>query len=172
MHQTCQAIMRAADQVTASHTQIDGSIFSIKNLVLLKNVVLAYEISGSRRAASINFDQMWATFEALRSRGELFNVQAYYKLLWSGQLLPQVVENVEDARLELDGLMRTTITRFREECADKLVNKKARGPVKDAWKVEAGLKEKLKVMFSEEKELRDNLWAAVEETLASKRVQY
>ncbi|KAI9743364.1 MAG: Golgi transport complex subunit 3 [Claussenomyces sp. TS43310] len=171
MHQTCQAIMRAAQQVTAIHSQVDGSIFAIKNLVLLKNVILAYEISGSHRAASISFDQMWATFEALRNRGELFNVQAYYKLLWSGQLLPQVVENVEDARLELDGLMRTTITRFREDCADKLVNKKSRGPVKDAWKIEASLKEKLKVMFSEEREIRDNLWAAVEETLVSKRLQ-
>lgn len=169
MHQTCQAVMTAANAVTAKFSQIDGRIFAIKNLVILKNIILTYEISGSRRNAAIDFSPMWNSFADLRSRGGLFDVRAYYDLLTTQHLLPRVVQNLEDARAELDGLMRATITQFREECADLLFNKKSLGPVKDEWKIKASLQAKLEVMFSYEKQLRDNLWAAVEETLAERR---
>src|SRR5258706_7737922 len=103
MHGACSAIMRGASAVTAKYTSIDGNIFAIKNLVLLKNLVLAYEISGSRQASALDFSRMWATFSELRNRGGLFDVTAYYALLRSGNLFPLVVMSVQDAMTELDG---------------------------------------------------------------------
>lgn len=161
--------MSASVQVASKFTPIDGKIFAIKNLVLLKNIVLTYEISGSRKNAAIDFSPMWNSFADLRSRGGLFDVRAYYDLVTTQHLLPRVVENLEDARAELDGLMRATITQFREQCADMLFNRKSLGPVKDEWKVRASLQAKLDVMFSHEKQLRENLWAAVEETISERK---
>lgn len=169
LHQTSQAVIRAADQVKTNFSSIDGRIFAIKNLVLMNNFILAYEISGSRKAASIDFSQMWNTFNDLRSRGQLFDVRVYYNLLSQGKLLPQVVENIEDACVELDGILRQTIVQFREEAAGMLWNQSSQSPAKDSWKVKKGLQDKLEVMFAQEEALRTNLWAAVEETIESRK---
>ena len=168
IHETSLSIMRAAGEI-ARTDRIDSYIFAIKNLVLLKNLILAYEISGSRQAAALDFTRMWTTFTELRSRGGLFDVRSYYKLIRAGELMPELVTNVVDARAELDGLLRETITKFREECAGMLW-KQYGFPLKA--KAEEGkkkIRDKLEVMFTTEEELRDNLWAAVEETLAERR---
>jgi hypothetical protein len=153
------------------HGTIDAQIFAIKNLVLLKNLVLTYEISGSRRAAAIDFSPLLNSFSDLRSRGGLFDVRAYYDLLTTQSLLPRVVENLDDARAELDGLMRETITLFREACADALMPKSgtAKDPTRTESVVRTSLQTKLDVMFRGEQMLSDNLWAAVEETLELRR---
>ncbi|OBT83578.1 hypothetical protein VE02_06952 [Pseudogymnoascus sp. 03VT05] len=168
IHETSLSIMRASGEV-ARKDRIDSYIFAIKNLVLLKNLILAYEISGSRQAAALDFTRMWTTFSELRNRGGLFDVRAYYTLITTGELLPEVVTTVQDARVELDGLLRETITKFREECAG-LLWKQYGFPLPE--KSRAGKKkiqDKLEVMFTHERELRENLWAAVEETLADRK---
>lgn len=168
IHETSLAIMRAASEIARTDT-IDSHIFAIKNLVLLKNLILAYEISGSRQAAALDFTRMWTTFTELRTRGGLFDVRQYYRLITAGELLPEVVNNVLDARVELDGLLRETITKFREECAGMLWRKHGFPLKREAEATKAIIKQKLEVMFTTEKELRDNLWEAVEVTLGSRK---
>jgi hypothetical protein len=77
--------------------------------------------------------------------------------------------NIHDARTELDGLLRQTITHFREACADRLWTKNGKGPATNAWKVRGQLQSKLEVMFEHEEQLRANLWAAVEETVEERK---
>ncbi len=168
IHEISVSIMRAAGEI-ARADRIDSQIFAIKNLVLLKNLILAYEISGSRQAAALDFTRMFQTFTELRTRGGLFDVRAYYRLITAGVLLPQVVNNVLDARVELDGLLRETITKFREECAGTLWRQYGFPLNSKAVEGKRKLKEKLKIMFATEEELRDNLWAAVEVTLSERR---
>ena len=168
IHETSLSIMRASGEV-ARKDKIDGYIFAIKNLVLLKNLILAYEISGSRQAAALDFTRMWTTFSELRNRGGLFDVRAYYTLITTGELLPEVVTTVQDARVELDGLLRETITKFREECASLLWKQYGFPLPERAWAGKKKMQEKLEVMFTHERELRENLWAAVEETLAERK---
>lgn len=168
IHETSTSIMRAAGEI-ARTDRIDSHIFAIKNLVLLKNLILAYEISGSRQAAALDFTRMWTTFSELRSRGGLFDVRAYYTLITTGELLPEVVTTVQDARVELDGLLRETITKFREQCAALLWKQYGFPLTEKAWAGKKKIRDKLEVMFTNEVELRDNLWAAVEDTLAERR---
>lgn len=170
IHGTCEAINKAAKQIAARYSSIDSLIFSIKNLVLIKNVVLALEISGSHRASILDFSSIWMTFSDLRSRGGFLDITSYYNMLTQGTLLPRVVESVQDARTELDGLLRQTITKFREECAGKLWNKGRKSPEKDHWVVKEQLLAKLKVMFPEEVQLRESLWQAVEELVEDWKV--
>ena len=168
IHETSLSIMRAAGEIGRTD-KIDSYIFAIKNLVLLKNLILAYEISGSRQAAALDFTRMWTTFTELRTRGGLFDVRQYYRLITAGELLPEVVNNVLDARVELDGLLRETITKFREECAGMLWRKHGFPLKREAEASKQIIKQKLEVMFMTEEELRDNLWEAVEVTLAARK---
>jgi hypothetical protein len=167
LHQTCTAIMQAATQMSTKHSQIDGRIFAVKNLVLLKNLVLAYEISGSRVASKLEIPDIWNTFIELRNRGGLFDISSYYNLLTNGTLLPKVVQSVLDARTELDGLMRETIMLFREESAEKIWNKATKSEVNNWLEVRGDIQTKLQAMFPYETEVRDNLWQAVEATVDS-----
>lgn len=168
IHETSLSIMRAASEISRTDA-IDSHIFAIKNLVLLKNLILAYEISGSRQAAALDFTKMWHTFTELRTRGGLFDVRQYYRLITAGELLPEVVNNVLDARVELDGLLRETITKFREEAAAILWKKYGFPLKREAEQGKKIIRDKLEVMFTTEQELRDNLWEAVEVTLRSRK---
>lgn len=132
---------------------------------MLKNIILAYELSGTRRAATLDFTQMWNTFRDLRIRGQLFDPRAYYRLLNDGKLIPEVVDTIEDACVELDGLLRIRIFQFRQAAASMLWNSSSHSLVKDHSRVKEGLQKKLLVMFTYEELLRENLWAAVEETI-------
>jgi hypothetical protein len=141
--------------------KIDGRILAIKNLLLLKNLVVAYDISGSHRAPALDFSDVWNTFSELRERGRLFELSTYYKLLTSGSLLPRIVENIQDARVELDGQLRENITVFREECTEMLSKTGSSGK-RGALTPEQTIKKKLFDAFPEEEQLRENLWEAVQ----------
>jgi hypothetical protein len=160
LHQTCSAILRATSQIVARSSKVDSRIFAIKNLLLMKNLVVAYDISGSRRAPALDFTDVWNTFGELRARGRLFELSTYYRLLTSGNLLPKVVENIQDARVELDGQLRENITIFREECNAMLL-KGGSGGKKGAKTAEETIKEKLLDAFPQEEQLRESLWEAV-----------
>jgi hypothetical protein len=168
LYQTCTSITRGANILTQAYSQMDGRMFAIKNFVLLKNLVLAYEISGSHRASVLDFTDLWATFAELRVRGGLFDIASYYNLLRSGNLFPKVVENVQDARIELDGLLRENITKFREECAN-MVLKDRTGGNRGTMTAEEQIKKKLAVVFPQEEQLREGLWDAVQLLVDEKR---
>jgi hypothetical protein len=164
IHETSTAIMRGAAEI-AKTDRVNSYIFAVKNLILLKNLILAYEISGSRQAAVIDFTRMWTTFSSLRSRGGLFDLRAYYSLITSGELLPEVVTTIQDARIELDGLLREVIAKVRQECANQLWKEYGKPLKGKSEEGKAKLKGKLEVAFRHEKELRDTLWSLVEDTL-------
>ena len=68
---------------------------------------------------------MASTFYELRERGGLFDPRALWRLI-SGSgtgpsLLPRVVENMLDAKAELDGRLRTVINDFCASCAGRIV---------------------------------------------------
>jgi hypothetical protein len=153
--------MRCADYVTDHGAPLDGQLFAIKNLIHIKNLVLVYEIAGSHRASVLDFTDLWATFADLRARGGLFDIGAYYKLVRTGTLFPKVVENVQDARIELDGLLRKSITMFRERCVKMLV-RAANGDPENQNEAARRIKEKLVTAFPFEGNVRENLWEAVQ----------
>jgi hypothetical protein len=171
LHQTCTAIARGGYMLTQAYSQIDGRIFAIKNFVLLKNLVLAYEISGSHRVSALDFTDLWATFAELRVRGGLFDINSYYNLLRSGNLLPKVVESVQDARIELDGLLRENITKFREEAASMVLKNQVSG-TRGTLTAEEQIKKKLAAIFPQDEQLRENLWDAVQLLVDEKRGGY
>lgn len=111
VHQTTLSLHTAAAQISSKITVADGQLFLLKHLLLLKSQIVAFDIEFVKPDISFDFSGMTNTFYELRERGGLFNPRNLVRLINAG-LFPQVVENMLDAKVELDGRLRTVINDF------------------------------------------------------------
>jgi conserved oligomeric Golgi complex subunit 3 len=111
VHQTTLSLHTAATQISSKRTTEDGQLFLLRHLLLLKSQIVAFDIEFVTPDISFDFSGMTNTFYELRERGGLFNPRNLMRLLNAG-LFPQVVENMLDAKVELDGRLRTVINDF------------------------------------------------------------
>lgn len=98
---------------------VDGQLFLIKHLLILKQQIVAFDIEYVTPDISLDFSGVTNTFWELRERGGLFNPKNLMRLVGHG-LLPRVVENMLDAKVELDGRLRTVINDFTNHFATKM----------------------------------------------------
>lgn len=91
----------------------------IKHLLILKQQIVAFDIEYVSPDISLDFSGVTNTFWELRERGGLFNPANLMRLVGQG-LLPRVVENMLDAKVELDGMLRTVINDFTNNFATRM----------------------------------------------------
>ena len=95
----------------------------IKHFLILKQQIVAFDIEYVTPDISFDFSGMTNTFWELRERGGLFDPRNLWKFMSSGgALLPKVVENMLDAKVELDGRLRTIINRFIDQSAARITD--------------------------------------------------
>jgi conserved oligomeric Golgi complex subunit 3 len=111
VHQTTLSLHTAATQISSKATAADGQLFLLRHLLLLKSQIVAFDIEFVTPDVSFDFSGVTNTFYELRERGGLFNPRNLMRLIGGG-LFPQVVENMLDAKVELDGRLRTVINDF------------------------------------------------------------
>lgn len=116
VHQTTMSIHHAASLISSKSTHVDGQLFLIKHLLILKQQIVAFDIEFVATDVSIDFSGVTNTFWELRERGGLFDPRNLWRLVGGG-LLPKVVENMLDAKAELDGRLRTVINEFTNNFA-------------------------------------------------------
>ena len=68
---------------------------------------------------SFDFSGVTNTFYELRDRGGLFDPRNLWRFM-GGSLLPKVVENMLDAKAELDGRLRSVISEFTTTLANRI----------------------------------------------------
>ena len=125
VHQTTISLHRASSILAASTTQTDSQLFLLKHLLILKQQIVAFDIEYITPDVTFDFSGVASTFYELRERGGLFDPRALWHLI-SGSgtgpsLLPRVVENMLDAKAELDGRLRTVINDFCASCAGRIM---------------------------------------------------
>jgi hypothetical protein len=91
----------------------------MSHLLILKQQIVAFDIEYVAPEVSFDFSGVTNTFWELRERGGLFNPRNLMRLVGHG-LLPRVVENMLDAKVELDGRLRTVINDFINDFASKM----------------------------------------------------
>ncbi|KAI9822449.1 MAG: Golgi transport complex subunit 3 [Pycnora praestabilis] len=112
VHQTTLSLHQAATLISKGKADmIDSQLFLIKHLLVLKQQIVAFDIEFVTPDVSFDFSGVTSTFWELRERGGLFNPRALMRFMGGG-LLPRVVENMLDAKVELDGRLRTVINDF------------------------------------------------------------
>jgi len=87
----------------------------------LKQQIVAFDIEFVTPDVSFDFSGMTNTFWELRERGGLFDPRNLWRIMRGG-LLPRVVENMLDAKAELDGRLRTVINDFTSAFAARMTN--------------------------------------------------
>ncbi|KAL4873511.1 hypothetical protein BDV12DRAFT_79772 [Aspergillus spectabilis] len=118
VHQTTASLHHASSSIS-SKSSADGQLFLMSHLLILKQQIVAFDIEYVAPEVSFDFSGVTSTFWELRERGGLFNPRNLMKLVGHG-LLPRVVENMLDAKVELDGRLRTVINDFINSFASKM----------------------------------------------------
>ncbi|KAL2842350.1 Sec34-like family-domain-containing protein [Aspergillus pseudoustus] len=118
VHQTTASLHHASSSISSKSTT-DGQLFLLSHLLILKQQIVAFDIEYVAPEVSFDFSGVTSTFWELRERGGLFNPRNLMKLVGHG-LLPRVVENMLDAKVELDGRLRTVINDFINVFAAKM----------------------------------------------------
>lgn len=121
VHQTTLSLQHAATLVTqkSGNTAADGRLFLIKHLLILKQQIVAFDIEYVTPEVSFDFSSVTNTFWELRERGGLFDPRNLWRIMGGG-LLPKVVENMLDAKVELDGSLRTVINDLTSDFASRI----------------------------------------------------
>ncbi|KAJ5727542.1 hypothetical protein N7493_005362 [Penicillium malachiteum] len=111
VHQTTLSLQNASTLISNKATAADGQLFLMSHLLILKQQIVAFDIEYVAPEVSFDFSGVTSTFWELRERGGLFNPRNLMRLVGHG-LIPRVVENMLDAKVELDGRLRTVINDF------------------------------------------------------------
>jgi hypothetical protein len=119
VHQTNDSLHQASSLISSKSSPVDGQLFLMSHLLILKQQIVAFDIEYVAPEVSFDFSAMTSTFWELRERGGLFNPRNLMRLVGHG-LLPRVVENMLDAKVELDGRLRTVINDFINGFATKM----------------------------------------------------
>ncbi|KAL8644031.1 MAG: hypothetical protein Q9210_007455, partial [Variospora velana] len=122
VHQTTLSLHHASALISASRTPADAHLFLIKHLLFLKQQIVAFDIEYVTPDISFDFSGLSATFYELRDRGGFFDPRNLWRNFAGGKLLPKVVENMLDAKVELDGRLRGVITAFTGAFADRILS--------------------------------------------------
>ncbi|KAI4174507.1 MAG: hypothetical protein LQ343_002264 [Gyalolechia ehrenbergii] len=120
VHQTTLSLHHASTLISTSRSPADGHLFLIKHLLFLKQQIVAFDIEYVAPDVTFDFSGVTNTFYELRDRGGFFDPRNLWKHM-SGNLLPKVVENMLDAKVELDGRLRGVVTDFTANFADRIL---------------------------------------------------
>ncbi|KAF1977075.1 Sec34-domain-containing protein [Bimuria novae-zelandiae CBS 107.79] len=109
VHSTTLSLRHAATLISKSASPTDAALFLISHLLLLKQQIVAFDIEFVTPETGLQYDfsSITNTFWELRSRGNLFNPRELV-----GLLIPKVVENMLDAKAEVDSVLRQAINDF------------------------------------------------------------
>jgi conserved oligomeric Golgi complex subunit 3 len=106
------SLLNASTQISNRSSPTDAQLFLLTHFLTLKQQIVAFDIEFISPEVSFDFSNITSTFYELRARGGLFNPRNWGRLVLGGGLVPRVVENMLDAKAELDGRLRTVINDF------------------------------------------------------------
>ncbi|KAI5842501.1 Sec34-like family-domain-containing protein [Morchella snyderi] len=120
VHLTTISLLRASQQLTQRKTPADGHLFLIRHFLLLKEQIVTFDIEFVKPDTQIDFSGLAGSFWELREKG-IFSRTGILNLV-KGAAMPKVVENMLDAKVELDARLRTVIGEFTKHFADRMTN--------------------------------------------------
>jgi hypothetical protein len=119
VHSTTVSLTHAAALLSKSASPTDSALFLVSHLLLLKQQIVAFDIEFVTPETEVqyNMSSISTTFWELRSRGGLFNPRNLV-----GLLIPKVVENMLDAKDEVDARLRQAINEFTSQFIGRMTS--------------------------------------------------
>uniref|UniRef100_A0A182PBZ5 Conserved oligomeric Golgi complex subunit 3 n=1 Tax=Anopheles epiroticus TaxID=199890 RepID=A0A182PBZ5_9DIPT len=116
----------AAGQIAQNRTTIDGELFEIKHLLILREQIAPFRVDFTAKETSLDFSKVrTAAYELLQKRKQLFSLgsnNALLEFLLDGT--PQVREQLLDSRKDVDRQLKMVCETFIKDATKQLV-----GPV-------------------------------------------
>lgn len=121
-----QSVSHAAQLIAAKKTAIDGELFEIKHLLIIREQIAPFRVDFTCRETSLDFSKTkTAAFSLLQKRKQLFAMDSNNALLeFLFDSTPQVKEHVHDSRKDVDRHLKLICENFIRDATNLLI-----GPV-------------------------------------------
>lgn len=117
-----QSVDDAAKQISASKTTIDGELFQIKHLLILREQIAPFQVDFIIKETSLDFSNMKnAAYGLLQKPRQIFSLNSNNALLeFLLEGTPMVKEHLLDSRKEVDRQLKSCCERFIKNSTDVL----------------------------------------------------
>lgn len=118
-----QSVSAAAAQIATRRTAIDGELFEIKHLLILREQIAPFRVDFTVKETSLDFSKVkTAAFGLLQKRKQMFAIgsnNAILEFLLDGA--PSVREHLHDSRKDVDRQLKTVCEQFIRDATGALV---------------------------------------------------
>lgn len=118
-----QSVSAAAQSIAANKTPIDGELFEIKHLLIIREQIAPFRVDFTVRETSLDFSKTkTAAFGLLQKRKQLFSMDsnnALLEFLFEGA--PQVKEHLHDSRKDVDRHLKQICETFIRDATNLLI---------------------------------------------------
>ncbi|XP_065889132.1 conserved oligomeric Golgi complex subunit 3-like [Dysidea avara] len=122
------SLQSAAQTIERNKTRLDGELFLIKHLLILREEMGAFKVEFSITEFGLDFSRTRnAAYELLRKRSKMFSLGSNNSFLeFFLQGTPELTESHIDSRKEVDGQLKKTCELFISHVSSELI-----APIKD-----------------------------------------
>ncbi|KAI9489876.1 Sec34-like family-domain-containing protein [Zychaea mexicana] len=111
-----ESLRNAAETITAKKSRLDGQLFLIKHLLVLKEQLAPFEANLIHSGKALDFSHVTDTLSSFQqNRSLIFNPNALIGLAQTG--MPRVVEISLDSRRDIDRELKRVCEDFITDCA-------------------------------------------------------
>lgn len=118
-----QSLIKASDAIAKKQSLIDGHLFLIKHLLILREQIAPFHIDSAVKEMALDFSKIRnAAVELLRARSKLFSFgsnNAVLQFLLEGT--PAVTETFIDSRKEVDKQLKKICEEFIQHISDQFI---------------------------------------------------
>lgn len=118
-----QSLATASLSIAANKTSIDGKLFEIKHLLILREQIAPFRVDFTMKETSLDFSKVkTAAYELLQKRKQLFALgtnNALLEFLLDGA--PQVKEQLLDSRKDVDRQLKIACENYIKDVTKQLV---------------------------------------------------
>nr|CAG4643782.1 EOG090X02EM [Lepidurus arcticus] len=118
----CTAISQAAQTISHNKTPLDGQLFHIKHLLILREQIAPFQVDFTVKEMSLDFSSVkTAAMGLIQHRNRLFSLSASNALLeFLLEGTPQVRQHLTDSRRLADRQLKVTCEAFIQHCGEFL----------------------------------------------------
>ncbi|XP_054268663.1 conserved oligomeric Golgi complex subunit 3 [Macrosteles quadrilineatus] len=115
-----QSINSAAETIKTNKTALDGELFQIKHLLILREQIAPFQVDFTVKEMSFDFSKMrTAAYELLQKRSRVFSSNALLQFLLEGP--PIVKEQWLDSRKDVDRQLKSSCEVFIADAANTII---------------------------------------------------
>lgn len=118
-----QSVSHAAQLIATKTTSIDGELFEIKHMLIIREQIAPFRVDFTSRETSLDFSKTrTAAFSLIQRRKQLFAMDSNNALLeFLFDSAPQVKEHILDSRKDVDRHLKAICENFIKDATNLLI---------------------------------------------------